>query len=252
MSKVALVTGSATGLGKQIALQLAQEKYQIVVNYRTSEDEAQELVTRMANDYGAKAIAIKADVALHDEAKFLIDATVAHFGNVHILVNTAGPYIFKEKKMLDYTVDEWESMVNGNLNSVFYLAKYALPHMRLNNWGRIINFGFNSAESAPAWMYRSAYAAAKVGLVSLTKTLAQEEALHGISVNMICPGDITHPWKERTIADSLQQKDSRLPFGREGTGEDVARVISFLCAEQSDFVTGGIIPVTGSLPSIKM
>src|SRR5690606_18193589 len=95
-----------------------------------------------------------------------------------------------------------------NLSSVFYLAKELIPSMREHGWGRIINFGFNQASQAPSWVHRSAFAAAKVGLVSLTKTLALEEAEHGITVNMICPGDIVGENKEMSIADVKQQKAS--------------------------------------------
>ncbi|MFT9598622.1 SDR family oxidoreductase, partial [Mesobacillus sp.] len=95
------------------------------------------------------------------------------------------------------------------------------------------------------WIYRSAFAAAKSGLASLTKTLALEEAENGITANMVCPGDITGEWKERTISESLNSLDSSVPVGRPGTGEDISRVISFLSNEDSSFITGSIIPITG-------
>lgn len=117
--------------------------------------------------------------------------------------------------------------------------------MRENHWGRIINIGFDRAENSPGWKYRSAFAAAKTGLVSLTKTLAIEEAEHGITVNMICPGDISANFKEANIDDVREIKDNYTPVGRPGTGEDIARMIAFLCDKDSDFITGSIIQVTG-------
>jgi 3-oxoacyl-[acyl-carrier protein] reductase len=122
--------------------------------------------------------------------------------------------------------------------------------MRERKWGRIIFFGFGRAMEAPAWPDRSVYAAAKTGLVSFTKTLAVEEAPFGITVNMICPGDIVGEKKEMRIAEVSGILDEETPRGRPGCGEDVARVIRFLVEENSDFVTGNLIHVTGGLDVI--
>jgi 3-oxoacyl-[acyl-carrier protein] reductase len=146
-------------------------------------------------------------------------------------------------------MEEWHEIIHGNLSSVFYLCKLVIPGMRQKSWGRIINFGFNQAEAAPAWETRSVYAAAKAGLVSLTRTLALEEAEYGITVNMVTLGDIVHPWKELKIDDVKKVQNDGTPVGRMGSGEDVTRVISFLCDENSDFLTGGIIPITGGKTS---
>ncbi len=147
--------------------------------------------------------------------------------------------------MADYEIKEWDYLINGNLNAVFYLSNLLIPYMRKQKWGRIITVGFDRVESAPGWIYRSAFAAAKSGLASLTKTIALEEAEHGITANMVCPGDIIGEWKEREIMESLKEKDDSVPVGRPGTGEDVSRVISFLADENSSFITGSVIPVTG-------
>jgi 3-oxoacyl-[acyl-carrier protein] reductase len=147
--------------------------------------------------------------------------------------------------MADYEVSEWDYLINGNLNSVFYLSNLLIPRMREKKWGRIITIGFDRVESAPGWIFRSAFAAGKAGLASLTKTIALEEAEHGITANMVCPGDIIGEWKEKAIVESLNEIDDSVPVGRPGTGEDVSRVISFLADEKSSFITGSIIPVTG-------
>lgn len=147
--------------------------------------------------------------------------------------------------MGDYNISEWNYIINGNLNAVFYLSNLIIPSMRKRKWGRIITVGFDRVESAPGWIYRSAFAAAKSGLASLTKTIALEEAENGITANMVCPGDIVGEWKEKAIEDSLHTVDPTVPVGRPGTGEDVSRVISFLANEQSSFITGSIIPITG-------
>ncbi|GAJ05057.1 unnamed protein product [marine sediment metagenome] len=110
--------------------------------------------------------------------------------------------------------------------------------MRNQRFGRIVTYGFQGADHAPGWMYRSAFSAAKVGLVSLTKTIALEEAEYGITANMVCPGNIVGEMKEATIAYARQMKDDITPIGRSGTGEDIARVVEFLCDDCSDMITG--------------
>jgi 3-oxoacyl-[acyl-carrier protein] reductase len=136
-------------------------------------------------------------------------------------------------------------MVEGNLSSVFYLVREVVPVMRKQGRGRIITFGFAEAEQAPPWPGFGAYAAAKTGLVTLTRTLAQEEAAHGITVNMVVPGDIRDPYKEAPITSARGVRDPRNPVGRPGTGEDLARVVRFLAHPDADFITGAVIPVTG-------
>ena len=119
--------------------------------------------------------------------------------------------------------------------------------MRKNKWGRIITMGFDRVETAPGWIYRSAFAAAKTGLASLTRTIAIEEMMNGITANMVSPGDISTEWKEKTIEQAVSSHNGLTSVGRSGTGEDIARVISFLVDENSSFITGSIIPVTGGI-----
>ncbi len=119
--------------------------------------------------------------------------------------------------------------------------------MRKQKFGRIITYGFQDAEHTPGWKYRSAYSAAKVGLVSLTKTIALEEAEHGITANMVCPGDIIGEMKETNIITSRQIKNVYTPVGRSGTGEDIARIVRFLCDDDSDFITGSVVSASGGV-----
>jgi 3-oxoacyl-[acyl-carrier protein] reductase len=243
--RVALITGSATGLGKRTALELAKEGIDIVLNYVHSKEKALETVRFISETYGVRSIAIQADISLYEEVQNLIRLTLSEMGSIDILIHNAGPYIKDRKNLSEYTLDEWHLMINGNLNSVFYLSKLVLPIMRKNQWGRMVTIGFDRAETAPAWRNRSAYAAAKSGVASLTKTLALEEAENGITVNMVCPGDIPDGFKEMNIEHVRGQYNRSNPVGRTGTGEDIARVISFLCKGDSDFITGSVISVTG-------
>lgn len=243
--KTALITGSARGIGKCTAAVLAAQGFNIVINYRSSKAEAEELVLELSENFAINSIAVQGDISNKEDCGTLIEQSAEVFGGVDILIHNAGPYVSLRKTMAEYEWDEWQYMINGNLSSAFYLTKLALPYMRAKKWGRIITFGYDRVETAPGWIYRSAFGAAKAGLASLTRTISIEEAKNGITANMICPGDIVDRWKEETIANAKREASSIVPVGRPGTGEDLARVVSFLVSDEADFITGSMIPVTG-------
>jgi len=243
--KTALITGGAAGIGKMTAELLAEKGFHIVINYRKSEEKARKLAEEIQRKHRVMAAAVKGDVASMEDCRRIYEQAISLTGRVDVLIHNAGPYIRERRKMADYSLDEWLYLVNGNLNAVFYLTKLCLPAMRENRWGRIITMGFDRAETAAGWPERSAFAAAKSAVASLTKTLSREEAEYGITVNMVSPGDIEGDWKEKRIGEAMGRPDPGTPVGRPGTGEDVARVISFLCGEESDFITGAVISVTG-------
>lgn len=248
--KVALITGSAKGLGKMTALRLAADGFNIVVNYVHSREEAAKLCSEL-EQLGADCMAVQGDVTRREDISNLVEQAMERFGAIDVLVNNAGPFVRERRRFGEYTMDEIDYLMKGNLLGVMQLDHLVLPYMRKKQRGRIIHFGFGRAAEARGWPDRAVYAAAKVGLVSFTKTLAMEEAGNGITVNMICPGDIRGANKELTIAQASHMIDEESPRGRPGTGEDVARVISFLCEERSDFITGNIIDVSGGLDPIK-
>ncbi|MFJ7725703.1 SDR family oxidoreductase [Neobacillus sp. NPDC097160] len=245
--KTALITGGASGIGRKTAIQLAENGYQIVINYRNSESEAVFLAKQLDDCFGTKNITVQGDVANQEDCFRIVNEVLMAYSTVDVLVHNAGPYMHERKKLIDYTFEEWNYLIQGNLSAVFYLSKLIIPIMRKQKWGRIITLGYDRVETAPGWIYRSAFAAAKTGLASLTRTISIEEAEHGITANMVCPGDITNEWKERNIEESFEANNGNLSFGRQGTGEDIARVITFLTEEKSDFITGSIIPVTGGV-----
>lgn len=244
--KTALITGGATGIGKKTALYLAENGYQLAINYRNSGTEAISLANQLTECFGTKNITVQGDVAIEKDCIRIVNETLAVYKTVDVLVHNAGPYIQERKKLTDYSFEEWNYVVQGNLSSVFYLTKLVIPSMRNQKWGRIITFGYDRVETSPGWIYRSAFAAAKTGLASLTRTIAIEEAEYGITANMVCPGDIINQWKESDIYDA-RGMEGNTPIGRYGTGEDIARVIAFLVDEKSDIITGSIIPITGGL-----
>jgi 3-oxoacyl-[acyl-carrier protein] reductase len=248
--KTALITGSAKGLGKMTALILAEQGCNIVINYVHSKREALELVEQIKR-LGVKSIAVQGDISIREDIVRIVEEVCTGLGSIDILVNNAGPFIRERRVFADYSLDDVEYITRGNMLGVMELDGLVLPMMRDQKWGRIIHFGFGKAAEARGWMHRAAYAAAKVGLVSFTKSLAEEEAASGITVNMICPGDIRGTYKERRIDEARKEIDPETPVGRPGTGEDVARMIAFLCLPNSDFITGNIIDISGGLDPIQ-
>lgn len=248
--KIALITGSAKGLGKMTALRLADSGCDIALNYVHSKAEAEELQW-MIQAKGVRCMALQGDISLQEDITSLIGTVQDQWGGVDIMINNAGPFIRERRLFADYDLTEIHSLMQGNLVGTMLLDHLILPHMRNQKWGRIIHFGFGHAGEARAWPHRAVYAAAKVGLVSFTKSLAVEEAPHGITVNMICPGDIRGANKEKSIADVIGMVDTETPRGRPGSGEDIARVIAYLCEEKSDFITGNIMDISGGLDPIR-
>lgn len=248
--KNVLITGGARGLGSKTAKLMADMGCNVAVNYRSSEQDAHALVEQLKQK-GVQAKAYRADMTNSSDIEKLAERVWNEFGQIDILINNAGPFIRKRKLFADYTREEVRYLIQGNLLSVMELDHLLLPGMRKKGWGRIIHYGFGHAAEARGWPHRAAYAAAKVGLVSFTKTLAMEEAQFGITVNMICPGDIRGENKEKNIDEVVHLHDEESPRGRPGSGEDIARTIVFLCDEKSDFITGNIMDVSGGMDPIR-
>lgn len=242
----ALVTAGTKGIGRKVTETLLQKGYSVTANYRSDHEAARELKETFSA-YSTRLQVVKGDVSKKEDCVHVIEMARQSFGKIDLLILNAGPYVFERKKLADYNDEEWHDMINGNLNSAFYFFNTVIPIMRKQGFGRIITYGFQNAGTAPGWMYRSAYAAGKVGLVSLTRTVALEEAQNGITVNMVCPGNIVGEMKEASIKDSHENFDGETPVGRSGTGEDIARTIAFLCEDDSDMITGAVIEVTGGI-----
>ncbi|MRX71735.1 SDR family oxidoreductase [Bacillus lacus] len=241
----ALVTAGSKGLGRKAAEQLLEIGHSVTVTYRRDTEGVRELQEKYSK-LSDRLLFIQGDVTKKEDLYNMVDESIAAFGRLDFLINNAGPYIFERKKLADYTDDEWYNMVEGNLSAVFHLFKRAVPHMRKQAFGRVITYGFQGAGHAPGWVNRSAFSASKTGVASLTKTIALEEAENGITANMICPGNIVGEMKEAGIIDARQMTGiSNTPIGRSGTGEDIARLVAFLCEEDSDMITGSVIEATG-------
>ncbi|GAF14954.1 3-oxoacyl-[acyl-carrier protein] reductase [Bacillus sp. JCM 19046] len=243
----ALITAGTKGLGLKVTEALLKNGYSVTVTYYSDEKRAAEL----ANQWDKNVLQlIKADVGNKADCEMLVKNALLFKGRIDLFIHNAGPYIFEKKKLVDYEDHEWNKMINGNLHSAYYLLKQIVPAMRVQHFGRIVFYGFQGANNAPGWIYRSAYAAAKVGLVSLMKTISIEEAEYGITANMVCPGNIMGEMKEASIEEARHQTDNNTPIGRSGTGEDIARTVLFLSEDEADMVTGTVIEVTGGVDVI--
>ncbi len=235
-----LVTGAARGIGKEIALTLGRTGARVAVSYRTNKLGAEKVVSALRN-VGTEGWAIATDVTDPPRVKNLVESVVGHFGRLDVLVNNVGD--FEWKPVIESSVEEWHAILASNLYAVFYTSKYALPTMRRQRWGRIINLGAVGAERAFGQAKISAYSAAKAGMVAFTRSLALEEARHGITVNVVNPPIIDE--KELSLEEAERIVDARFPVGRPGTAQDVAEAVKFFATEESSFVTGQVINVSG-------
>lgn len=244
-----MITAGSKGIGRKVTEHFLKKGCSVTINYRSDIARVEQLQEEW-KEYEDRILFLQGDVTKKSDITRMVEETMNQFGRIDYLIHNAGPYIFERKKLIDYEDHEWYEMIEGNLSSVFHFSKLVLPIMRQQQFGRMVTYGFQDAEQSPGWIYRSAYSAAKVGLVSLTKSIAIEEAGTGITANMICPGDITGEMKEATIESARQIKDQETPVGRSGTGEDIARLIGFICEDDSDMITGSVFSATGGIEVI--
>jgi 3-oxoacyl-[acyl-carrier protein] reductase/pteridine reductase len=230
--QVALVTGAAKRIGRSIALRLAAEGAEVVVNYDTSKAEAEEAVREIRSG-GRRAISVQADVSRRADVQKMFAATEKEFGRLDILVNNAG--MFFAAKFEELTDEQWNRIMNANLKSQFLCAQAAVPIMKRQGRGRIINL--SSLGGILPWPAYTHYCVSKAGAIMLTKCLARVLGPE-ILVNSIAPGTIQFPGEEPD-EDFIK----RVPLHRVGTGEDIAGAVMYLAT--TDFVTGQIIAVDG-------
>jgi 3-oxoacyl-[acyl-carrier protein] reductase len=239
--RVAVITGSGKGIGQGIARRLAAEGMLVVVNYLRDEASAQETL-RTVQATAPRSIAVQADVSTPEGAKHLIEEALTALGRVDVLVNNAGPFLVKS--LFDTEVDEWRRIIDGNLSSAFYCIKFALPAMRSQKTGNIVNIGSLNVETTRGAPTTAAYNAAKTGLVVLTKSAARSEARYGVRCNLINPGFIE---TYATSEADRRELPSLVPLGSLGTPEDIAQAVAFLASDKARYITGSILNVHGGL-----
>ena len=235
MIKKALVTGSAVGIGRSIALNLANQGFDIAFHYKNSADSAQQ-ASNEATIKGVKSIALQADITKPDEARQLVEKAVEELEGLSIVVNNVGNYL--EKPLSKTFIEQWHEIINSNLNSAYYVNKAILPFLREAGWGRIINFAFASAQHTIADEQQSAYRIAKTAVVSYTKALAKELIKENITVNLVSPGVA-----ENSIG--LEEVMVLLPKKRPAKLEEICYAIDFFISPKADYITGQILEVAG-------
>lgn len=247
--KSAIVTGGVSGLGRAVAERLLVMGYSVTVTHRSSHEKAKAF-RDSARSRGQELLALAADAADERQVLSSIEVHRQRYGPPWALVHAAGPFLAARTPFADVEIGKLREVLDGNLWSAMLYAHAVLQDMRTQRGGRLVFFGFDQAAELPAWPGRAAYAAAKSGVLSLAKSLAEEEAPHGITVNVVCPGDIRRPLKEGSIAEARETEEGTAPIGRPGSGEDIARLIGFLLEDDSDFLTGNVIAVDGGLDVI--
>ncbi len=230
--QVAIVTGASRGIGRAVAKELAEWGASVVVNYYQSQEPAEALVGELTSK-GCKAIAVRAGVGHPDEVQELVQRSLDEFGQVDILVNNAG--VNRDRTLRRMSVEEWQEVINTDLSSAFYCTQAVLAHMIERNYGRIINM--SSIIGQMGNVGQSNYAAAKAGLIALTKSSAQELARYNITVNAMCPGFVETDMVIALTDEVKQALISRIPLGRFGKPEEVATFIRYLVTE-GDWITG--------------
>jgi len=240
--KVALVTGGSRGIGRAIAVALAREGAKLAINFAGNEKAAEE-TKALVEQAGSEAILLKADVSDKDADAALIDTVIKTYGKIDILVNNAG--ITRDSLMFRMKEDDFDAVIDTNLRSVFYLTKAAAKSMMKKRTGRIINMSSVVGLTGNAGQVN--YAAAKAGVLGITKSAAKELASRGITVNAVAPGfietDMTDVLSD-TVKESLLHE---IPLKRMGEPKDVANAVLFLASDQSAYITGQVIHVDGGL-----
>ena len=240
--RVALITGGSRGIGRQIALSLAEQGADIVINYRGNQAAADE-VRSTVESLGRRAVAIQADVADFAAATAMVAQATAAMGRLDVLVNNAG--LTRDNLAMRMSEAEWDAVVDAVLKGTFACSKAVLRPMMRQRYGRIINIGSVSGLGGNAG--QANYSAAKAGLVGLTKTLAKEMGSRNITVNLVAPGFIQTDLTADLPPTMVEEIVRRTPLGRLGTPADVAAAVCFLACDASGFITGQVLSVDGGL-----
>ncbi len=237
--RIALVTGASKGIGAECARLLAKNGYRVVINYNRSQNAASDLFDELKKITDVQMI--KADISSSDEVKEMFSEITYNFGGIDILVNNAG--IAQTKLFTDITDDDWNKMISTNLSGAFYCCRAALPYMIRQHFGRIINISSMWGQIGGSCEVH--YSATKAGIIGLTKALAMEEALSGITVNCIAPGVIATDMNSCYSDEDMNAIKNETPTGTIGTPFDIARTVLFLACDDASFITGQVIGVNG-------
>jgi len=241
-NRVAIVTGSAQGIGRAIALKLAEVGATVVVNGR-GETSPVGSVAEEIKAMGGQSLAVLADVSSSSDVARLVEETVAAYGKVDILVNNAG--IARDQLIIRMSDEDWDKVLSVNLKSAFLCSRAVLRHMIKQRWGRIISIA--SIVGLVGNPGQANYASAKAGIIGFTRTVAKEVAARGITANAIAPGFIDTEMTQRLKEDWKQQLKKQIPLGYFGSPRDVAEAVAFLASEEARYITGQVLSVDGGM-----
>lgn len=241
--KTALITGAARGIGKEIAIKLAQEGYDVAINYRTMNEELETLKQDIQTDFHVKCALVQGDVSNFEEAEKMVKETVEQLGKIDVLVNNAG--ITKDGLLMRMAKEDFESVIDINLVGTFNVTRNVIPLMIKQKSGRVINI--SSVVGVTGNAGQTNYSASKAGIIGFTKSLAREVASRNVLVNAVAPGFIATDMTS-VLSDSVKENiNTQIPLKRMGTPEDVANLVKFLASEQASYITGQTINVDGGM-----
>ncbi|MDW7675144.1 MAG: 3-oxoacyl-[acyl-carrier-protein] reductase [Bacillota bacterium] len=240
--KVAVVTGGSRGIGKAICLELARSGAKVLVNYAGNYEAAEQVVEEI-KAMGRKAISFQANVTNQEEVQQMINEAIEKFGGIHILVNNAG--ITRDNLLMRMKDEQWSEVIETNLTGVFNCTKSVVKPMMKQKEGVIINITSVVGQTGNAGQVN--YAAAKAGVVGLTKSVAKELATRNIRVNAVAPGYITTDMTDKLGEDLKDEIEKNIPLQRLGKPEDVAFLVSFLASNEADYITGQVFNVDGGM-----
>ncbi|PAQ15850.1 3-oxoacyl-[acyl-carrier-protein] reductase [Bacillus sp. FJAT-42315] len=242
VGKSALVTGASRGIGREIALELARQGADVVVNYSGSEAKANEVVEEI-KALGRQAVAVQCNVSNAESVQEMVNETLETFGKIDILINNAG--ITRDNLLMRMKEQEWDDVIDINLKGVFLCTKAVTRPMMKQRSGRIVNIASIVGVSGNAG--QANYVAAKAGVIGLTKTTAKELASRGITVNAIAPGFITTDMTDALPEEAKQAMLSQIPLARFGEPADIAKTVVFLASEDSKYMTGQTLQIDGGM-----
>ena len=242
MDKCALITGATRGIGKQIAITLAKQGYNIALNYR-KENEELENTKKEIEKIGVQILAVKGDVANFEDCENFVKQVIERFGQIDVLVNNAG--ITKDMLLMRMKKEDFEQVIDTNLVGTFNVTKNVVPYMMKARSGRIIHISSVVGISGNAG--QTNYSASKAGIIGFTKSLAKEIASRNILVNAVAPGFIETNMTDVLKDDVKQEIAKNIPLKRMGTTQDVANVVKFLASDDSSYITGQVINVDGGM-----
>ena len=240
--KVALVTGASRGIGAVVACRLAQAGARVGVNYHASPDAAA-IVVESINKDGGEAILVGGDVSQEENAEKVVKELVDHYGSIDILINNAG--INKDQLLIRMKPEDFDSVINVNLRGAFLCTRFAMTHMIRQRSGRVINM--SSVVGLSGNPGQANYAAAKAGMVGLTKAVAREVASRNVTVNALAPGYIDTAMVDGLTEETQDKILSTIPMGRFGTPEDVAEAVVFLASDGASYITGQVLTIDGGM-----